>query len=226
MKFYIFSFLLHFLLLFSITKLSTQEVKLDSKNVVIYLNELKFEEKTTPEPAPLKNVEKVKTEEKKNVKKVEKKEIQKKKEEKKSTKKVKSVAKKAKDISKEDSTNNLETQKPFNPLEGLVIDGNGTYIGDQKNNQGIGYRIKHEVNPLYPPIAKKIGFKDEVVIKTKFLVGLNGKIEDIIFLNNFTDYGFQREVEKALKRWEFYPIIYHGKNIKMYFYKDFRFNVK
>ena len=75
-------------------------------------------------------------------------------------------------------------------------------------------------------MAKKANFTKEVVIKTKFLVGLNGRVEEVIFLDNFTSYGFRKEVEKALKQWEFAPIIYQGHNIKMYFYKDFRFNVK
>lgn len=58
------------------------------------------------------------------------------------------------------------------------------------------------------------------------MAGLNGKVEEIILLDNFTSYGFRKEVEKALKKWEFDPIIYHGEKIKLYFYKDFRFNVK
>lgn len=231
MKFYIFSFLLHLILVFSVIKLPTREIKLDSKNVVVYLNELKIEGKGNPEPAPLKNLEKKerveeKKIERKEIKKVEKKKVEKKKERKKVVKKTKPVEKKSESISEEIGTPVEETPKQFNPLDGLVKDGTGTYIGDQRSSQGIGYRIKREIDPSYPLMAKKVGFKDEVVIQTKFLVGLDGKVEEIIFLNDFTKYGFQKEVEKALKKWEFEPIIYHGKNIKMYFYKDFRFNVR
>lgn len=111
-------------------------------------------------------------------------------------------------------------------MAGLVKDGTGTYIGDQRSGGGIKYRIKREVNPEYPILAKRANYRNEVVIKTKFLIGLNGKVEEIIFLDNFTSYGFRKEVEKALKKWEFDPIIYHGEKIKLYFYKDFRFNVK
>ena len=119
-----------------------------------------------------------------------------------------------------------ENSAPYNPLAGLVKDGTGTYIGDQRSGGGIKYRIKREVNPEYPILAKRANYRNEVVIKTKFLIGLNGKVEEIIFLDNFTSYGFRKEVEKALKKWEFDPIIYHGEKIKLYFYKDFRFNVK
>lgn len=232
MKFYVLSFILHLILIFSVIKLPTRDIKLDSKNVVVYLNKLKIEGKGNPEPAPLKNLEKKevveeKKVEKKEIKKVEKKKIERKIEKKKVTKKVVSNKKKVEKVTENVSDEVVETQaKAFNPLDGLVKDGTGTYIGDQKSSQGIGYRIKREVDPIYPQMAKKVGFKDEVIIQTKFLVGLNGKVEEIIFLNDFKKYGFQKEVEKALKKWEFEPIIYHGKNIKMYFYKDFRFNVK
>lgn len=231
MKFYIFSFLIHIILFFSVIKFPTNEVKLDSKNVVVYLNELKIEGANTPEPAPIKNVEPSKEKiekkiEKKEIKKVEKK-IEKKIEKRKIVKKVKEQIKNK--VEEKKITEGVETadvNKNINELDGLVKDGTGTYIGDQKSNQGIGYKIKREVDPNYPMMAKKIGFKDEVVIKTKFLVGLNGKVEEIIFLDNYTKYGFQKEVERALKKWEFEPIIYKNKKIKMYFYKDFRFNVK
>lgn len=231
MKFYIFSFILHLILFFSVIKFPTKEIKLDSKNVVVYLNELKVEGKGNPEPAPLKNLEKKeiveeKKVEKKEIKKMEKKKIVKKIEKKKVSKKVNSTKKKVERVVEENSEVVEVQQKVFNPLDGLVKDGTGTYIGDQRSSQGIGYRIKREVDPIYPQMAKKVGFKDEVIIQTKFLVGLDGKVEEIIFLNDFNKYGFQKEVEKALRKWEFEPIIYHGKNIKMYFYKDFRFNVK
>lgn len=232
MKFYVLSFILHLILIFSVIKLPTRDIKLDSKNVVVYLNELKIEGKGNLEPAPLKNLGKKevveeKKNEKKEIKKVEKKKIERKIEKKKVTKKVVSNKKRVEKVIENMSDEVVETQsKAFNPLDGLVKDGTGTYIGDQRSSQGIGYRIKREVDPNYPMMAKKVGFKDEVVIQTKFLVGLNGKIEEVIFLNNFNKYGFQKEVEKALRKWEFEPIIYHGENIKMYFYKDFRFNVK
>lgn len=234
MRFYIFSFFLHLLLLFIFYKAPIQERKIDSKNVVVYLTEKKNEFQA-PAPAPIQsfNREPIQEKKKPEEKKIEKKEI--KKEIKKIEKKV--VKKKVKKgISKpvEENNSDLKEEKenistnsaPYNPLAGLVKDGTGTYIGDQKGGQGIGYKIKREVEPQYPIMAKKANFKKEVVIKTKFLVGLNGKVEEVIFLDNFSSYGFRKEVEKALKKWEFAPIIYQGHNIKMYFYKDFRFNVK
>ena len=231
MKFYIFSFLCHLLLLFLFYKTPVKEIKMDSKNVVVYLTDKK-NDIPSPAPAPIQsfNREPVKEIKKVEEKKIEKKEI-KKPEKKVVKKKVKKAVPKpiekpseVEEVEKETSTNT--NTAPYNPLAGLVKDGTGTYIGDQRGGHGIGYKIKREVEPQYPIMAKKANLKKEVVIQTKFLVGLNGKVEEIIFLDNFTSYGFRKEVEKALKQWKFAPIIYQGHNIKMYFYKDFRFNVK
>lgn len=233
MKFYIFSFFLHLLLLFIFCTAPIKEKKIDSKNVVVYLTEKKSDIQA-PAPAPIQSLNREPVQEKKKIeeKKVEKKERKKeiKKIEKKIIKKKSSkpVSKPTQENIKSTSPENNKTTNtaPYNPLAGVVKDGSGTYIGDQKGGQGIGYKIKREVEPNYPIMAKKANFKKEVVIKTKFLVGLNGKVEEVIFLDNFTSYGFRKEVEKALKKWEFAPIFYQGHNIKMYFYKDFRFNVK
>lgn len=231
MKFYIFSFLCHLLLLFIFYKTPVKEIKMDSQNVVVYLTDKK-NNILAPAPAPIQSLNRESIQETKKIeeKKIEKKEI--KKTEKKVVKKKvkKSMPKpieKSSEIEevKKEATSNINTA-PYNPLAGLVKDGTGTYIGDQRGGQGIGYKIKKEIEPQYPIMAKKANFKKEVVIQTKFLVGLNGRVEEIIFLDNFTSYGFRKEVEKALKQWEFAPIIYQGHNIKIYFYKDFRFNVK
>ena len=230
MKFYIFSFLCHLLLLFIFYKAPVKEIKMDSKNVVVYLTDKK-NDIPAPAPAPIQSFNREPVKEKKvEEKKIEKKEIKipekkiVKKKVKKAVPKPVEKPREVEEVEKETASNT--NTAPYNPLAGLVKDGTGTYIGDQRGGQGIGYQIKREVEPQYPIMAKKANFTKEVVIKTKFLVGLNGRVEEVIFLDNFTSYGFRKEVEKALKQWEFAPIIYQGHNIKMYFYKDFRFNVK
>ena len=228
LKFYIFSFLCHLLLLFAIYTKPEKIQKLDSKNVLVYLSELKVEN-NIPAPAPLQSLihSEPKKEEKPKEKKIEKK-IEKKVVKKIVKNEVKEKEEIVKDEAREDSKKEIATENsvPYNLLAGLVKDGTGTYIGDQKNGGGIRYRIKREIDPEYPTLAKRANYRNEVVIKTKFLIGLNGKVEEIIFLDNFSSYGFRKEVEKALKKWEFDPIIYQGEKIKLYFYKDFRFNIK
>lgn len=220
MKFFIFSLVLHMIILYALD-FSNNISKEKPKNIVVYLNEVEIEGKGNPNPAPIKNIDKVENE-------TEKIEESKKKEN------IKEIEKKIKKINKEIKNKNIGNDKSIkksenkneNNFSGLIKDASGTYIGDQRSSQGIGYKVKIEIDPFYPEMAKKVGLKKEVVIKTKFLVNLDGKVEEIIFLDDFTKYGFHKEVEKALKKWEFEPIIYQGKNIKMYFYKDFRFNVK
>ncbi|WP_288304638.1 energy transducer TonB [uncultured Fusobacterium sp.] len=227
MRFYIISFVLHIILLGSVIHYSNTQIPVDSKNVVVYLNELN----TNPvelAAAPPPKVTPEKIEEKKPV---EKKKIVKKEVKKKALKRVKksevkeNIKEPQEDKSIENATTDSSLTAPQNPFSGMGIEC-GTYVGDQRNMGGYGYKILREVDPKYPQMAKKAGFKQEVVIKTKFLVGINGKVEKVVFLDNFDKYGFHLEVEKALKKWEFAPIIYHGEKIKMYFYKDFRFNVK
>ncbi len=223
MKFYVISFLCHLLLIFAVYTKPVKDIKLDSKNVLVYLSELKVEN-NTPAPAPLQSLAQPEPKEEKKVEKKTEKKVVKKVVKKEVKKKEEPIKEESKETAKEETTSGNSI--PYNPLAGLVKDGTGTYIGDQKSGEGIRYRIKREVEPEYPIIAKRANYRNEVVIKTKFLIGLNGKVEEIIFLDNFTSYGFRKEVEKALKKWEFDPIIYHGEKIKLYFYKDFRFNVK
>lgn len=241
MKFYIISFIFHVIIITSAFHFTTSQV-VDSKNIVVYLNDLNLEpsgggQKLIQQPiASSSNPPSVIKEEKKQEEKKPKKEVVKKEKlEKKVVKKVNAPKKaikpkKVKEIVEEnnESSNSSSTNEnlPVDYFAGMERDGNGSYIGDSKGIGGFGYKIIREVDPKYPMIAKKMGYRKEVVVKTKFLVGLNGKVEKIEFLDDFNSYGFHNEVEKALNKWEFAPIVYHGKNIKMYFYKDFRFNVK
>lgn len=234
MKFYIISFVLHVIIIASAFHFTAPEI-VDNKNIVVYLNELNSQAIVEDKKSisEVNNETLIKKEEKKQeIKKVEKKKIEKKKIEKKkiniNKKAIKSEIKEenTEENSKESSKNNTNKNDAVNYFSGMEKDGNGGYIGDSKGMSGFGYKIIREVDPNYPIIAKKMGYKKEVIIKTKFLVGLDGKVEKVEFLDDFNNYGFHNEVEKALYKWEFSPIIYHGKKIKMYFYKDFRFNVK
>ena len=55
MKFYIFSFLCHLLLLFIFYKAPVKEIKMDSKNVVVYLTDKK-NDIPAPAPAPIQSL--------------------------------------------------------------------------------------------------------------------------------------------------------------------------
>ncbi|MEG0068933.1 MAG: TonB family protein [Cetobacterium sp.] len=177
------------------------------------LSEEKVKEEVKEESIKEVAKEEIKPKEEKLVKKIEKKE---------SIKKVvnkKTVAKKVEKEKIEKSTYN-EFQDRNRFIQGT--DGVFTAV----YSEGIEFEILKEVDPSYPIRAKKIGYKGLGNVNVKFLVNLDGKISEIIFLNGEMGYGFKEEVEKALKNWRFKPIEYKGKIIKVYFEKEFKFRVK
>lgn len=138
---------------------------------------------------------------------------------------------------KEKSTQNLAPPAPetkpkssSNSNEDILSSGNFSVGKDgiftAASSDGIDYKILKQIDPNYPIQAEKIRYKKKVIITAKFLVGLNGNIEDIIILKSHKKFGFDNEVIKALKQWKFHPIYYNNKNIKVYFTKDFVFTPK
>lgn len=98
-------------------------------------------------------------------------------------------------------------------------------IAKNQNISGLSYSILKDSVPKYPIQAKKIGYKKQVVIKTKFLVNYQGEIENIEILEGIEGFGFREEVLKALKTFKFTPVFYKDEKIKLYFYKDFIFKI-
>lgn len=117
------------------------------------------------------------------------------------------------------------TSETLNINHGLIKDSTDSYIGDINQNSDINYKILVQKLPKYPPLAKKMGYKKDVIIRTKFLIGIDGKVEKIIFLNDFNSYGFREEVKKAIKHFKFEPVMHKGMRIKLYFYKDYSFSL-
>lgn len=104
----------------------------------------------------------------------------------------------------------------------FISDGDGGYIA--LSSKGINYQILNEVEPDYPEQAENIGYSQKVTVTVKFLVGLKGNIEKTEIVKSHKDLGFDAEVIKAIRKWRFKPIYHNGKNIKVYFVKDFVFN--
>nr|WP_307776366.1 TonB family protein [uncultured Cetobacterium sp.] len=88
---------------------------------------------------------------------------------------------------------------------------------------GIKFEILKEIDPKYPIMAKKMGYKGKGEVTVGFVVNLNGDVENIEFISGENKYGFKEEVFKALKRWKFKPIVYKNKKIKVNFEKSFIF---
>lgn len=101
----------------------------------------------------------------------------------------------------------------------------GNYIAKNQDIEGLNYKILASSNPDYPILAKKANYKNTVIVKTRFLVNGEGKIEEIKFYDDEIKFGFHDEVEKSLKKWKFSPVKLNGEAAKMYFYKTFVFKL-
>ncbi|WP_330111525.1 energy transducer TonB [Cetobacterium somerae] len=229
-KFYILSAILHGIVIFFLFGFAKdEELKFREKNTMIVSvknrravsnnsnissvkqSEQKEEvqdEKVIPEEKP---VEEEKTKEK--VKKIIKKEEVKKKNL--EAKKLDNKEQKNKSNKVKESYNEFEDQNRF--LQGE--DGVFTAV----SLDGIEYEILKEVDPQYPIKARKIGYNGVGSIKVNFLVDIDGTVKDVKFISGESKFGFREEVEKALRKWKFKPIIYKGKIIKVHFEKEFKF---
>ena len=101
----------------------------------------------------------------------------------------------------------------------------GNYIVKNQDIEGLNYKILASSDPDYPILAKKANYKNTVIVKTRFLVNGEGKIEEIKFYDDEIKFGFHDEVEKSLKKWKFSPVKLNGEAAKMYFYKTFVFKL-
>lgn len=148
--------------------------------------------------------------------------------EKKITKNKKTVEPaKYKPIEKKTSEKNNSTESSIkDSLAGdnrFSLDSDGFYTAS--SSDGIEFEFLNVVNPSYPQLAKRMKYTKQVIIRTKFLVDIDGNIKNIEILDGLDKFGFREESMRALKQWKFKPITYQGKKIKVYFYKDFKFNV-
>lgn len=215
---------------FSEEKIPIPELIYEKKEETIAVDNKKIDEK------PPKEIKELKTIEKKEVKEIVKEKIIKN-----SEKKISDMKKNNKNLINDDNKKKQyinNSQKELTVLERAIEKDDqkeenkfernsfGEKIAKNQNISGLSYKIIKEINPNYPIQAKKIGIKETVIIKVKFLVGLNGQIEKIEFIDSINKFGFKESVEKALEQWKFEPINYKGENIKIYFYKDFTFKVE
>lgn len=111
-----------------------------------------------------------------------------------------------------------------NPFYGSNFQANGDGSYTALSSEGISYEILREIEPNYPSQAESISYDKKIKVKVKFLVGLQGNVEDIQLIISHKKLGFDDEVMRAVEKWRFKPIHYAGKNIKVYFVKEFIFN--
>lgn len=127
---------------------------------------------------------------------------------------------------KKTSENSTNTQSNvvtdvFGDSKQFKSNGDGTYTAF--SSRGINYQILIKPEPSYPARAERANFNRPVTVRARFLVDLNGNIQDIQILSGNAGMGFDDEVRKVLRSWKFKPIVHNGKKIKLYFDRTFTF---
>lgn len=127
-------------------------------------------------------------------------------------------------IKKTTSNSHSTTSSEIN--SDLIELSKGIFAAKNQGVKGLKYSFISQPDPEYPVAAKKLGITKEISIKVRILVNSDGNIEEIKFYNKNDNLGFQEEVSKALKHWKLTPVTLNNQPIKLYFYKEFKFNQK
>lgn len=234
-RYYFISFFIHALIILAVITLTIKEEKIENlelvqKQMVVSIKNQRANISSSPVNKEI--IAEEKTEEKKIEKSIKEEKIIEnkvlKKSEKinnklKSEKKIKPVPKTTKER-KTSQNNKQEAYNEFLDSNKFILGKDGIFTAI--STKGIEYEIIKEIDPEYPIRAKKMGYKGVATVKFRFLVNTSGKIEDITFISGEKDYGFKEESEKALKKWEFKPIKYKNKPIKVFFEKEFKYEKK
>ncbi|MGD8440843.1 MAG: TonB family protein, partial [Holophagae bacterium] len=73
----------------------------------------------------------------------------------------------------------------------------------------------HQVNPKYPPIARRAGIDGEVV--ARLLIGTDGRVEDVQIVEvTQTGAGFEKATEDAVRQWRYRPATKHGVKVRVW----------
>lgn len=136
-------------------------------------------------------------------------------------------APKPKTIPKKTNINKNKTEpetSAFNSNSNDIIElSKGIFAAKNQGVKGLEYKFISQPDPEYPLAAKRVDYNKKVSIKVRFLVGLDGRVEEVKFYNQKDSLGFQAEVEKVLKEWKLTQVTLDKKPIKLYFYKEFKF---
>ncbi|WP_319371245.1 TonB family protein [uncultured Ilyobacter sp.] len=110
--------------------------------------------------------------------------------------------------------------------EGFVKLADGSLAAKHQGIAGLSYGFISKPEPDYPTLAKKLGYKGEMVVKVRFLINEKGNVEEVKLYTPRDKYGFSNEVEKCVRCWKLTPIMAGGKPVKMYIFKSFRFRIE
>lgn len=249
MKFIILSIVLHFLIFISsyttIIKSKDFEIEEVGNSINTKIVSVDFMDSSNSKKESLDNSEKkeekteVKEKEKEKVQNKEKNELKKEKVKKEEVNQKKEKDEKIekeilknenKNTGEQDTNNNQTNQKSqesdsFDKSSSSLIElSKGVFAVKNQGVKGLKFQFISNPEPEYPLVAKRLGYSKDVSVKVRFLVGYNGEIEDIKFYGEEDTLGFQEEVRATLKKWKLTPITLYEVPVKLYFYKEFKFN--
>ena len=128
------------------------------------------------------------------------------------------------DTGEHEGKNDTEQESRKKELRnGFIELSDGSIAAKNQGIKGLNYGFISQPEPNYPTIAKKMGFNKNVTIKVRFLIGYDGRVEEIKFYDHTDKFGFRNEVEKALNQWKTTSITINNQKVKLYFYKKFIF---
>ncbi len=134
----------------------------------------------------------------------------------------------SKNLDKQDSNNsknpNNNSESFSNSSSNLVELSKGVFAVKNQGVKGLKFQFISNPEPEYPLVAKRLGYSKDVSVKVRFLVGYTGEIEEVKFYGEEDELGFQSEVRATLKKWKLTPITLYDVPVKLYFYKEFKFN--
>ena len=110
--------------------------------------------------------------------------------------------------------------------EGLVRLSDGSLSVKHQGVKGLSYGFISNPEPVYPSVAKRLGFKGNMVVKVIMQFDSNGELKDFRVVGERDKFGFTNEVEKTVRNWKLTPIKYKGQQVNMRFYKSFKFNMQ
>lgn len=110
--------------------------------------------------------------------------------------------------------------------EGLVRLSDGSLSVKHQGVKGLSYGFISNPEPVYPSVARRLGFKGNMVVKVIMQFDSNGDLKDFRVVGERDKFGFTNEVEKTVRNWKLTPIRYKGQQVNMRFYKSFKFNMQ
>jgi TonB family protein len=85
-------------------------------------------------------------------------------------------------------------------------------------------KLLHNINPVYPSLAKRRGIEMEV--KVNFTIDSNGRVKDINFAHQSKLVYFKSSIRSAIRKWRFSPATINNRSVESKMSKIFSFSLE